>query len=196
MRRVFFGLLLAAAATLVILPAAALGAEYESFVGCDELAENPVPSHECAISDSPAAYFASDEEVEYEVCLEYPDTYFICSEPQAVEAEVLDGISLPTDESGLYHVYWYLAETETEIGSWAFEMKLPPPPPPPPPTPPAVPAPTSTPAPVAGPSAACVTAKKRVRRLSGRLHKAHGHKQKAKIRRSLKKARAAVKRLC
>jgi hypothetical protein len=195
MRRVFFGLLLAAAATLVILPTAALGAEYEAFVGCDELAENPVPSHECETADSPAAYIESDEGFEYEVCLEYPDTFFICSEPQSVEAEILDGISLPTDESGLYHVYWYLPEEETSIASWAFEMKAPPPPPPPP-TPPAAPAPTSTPAPVAGPSAACVTAKKRVRRLSGRLHNAHGHKQKAKIRRSLKKARAAVKRLC
>jgi hypothetical protein len=193
MKRVLFSLLLGATAALVVLPGTALGAEYEAFVGCDDLAENPIPSHECQIGDFPGAFFESNEDVEYDVCIEFPDTEFLCAEEQFAEAGFLYVNSITTNEPGMHYVSWYLTGTETEIGFWAFDMKEPPAPPPPPPPAPASTLPASTPA---GQSTACVAARKRVRRLNGQLHRALGKKQKARIRAKLRKARAVVRREC
>jgi hypothetical protein len=199
MRRYAVG---AIACVVAILFAAATGSaaaaapSYSTFVGCDDLSESPTPSHLCEVSDFPGAFFESDEEIEIEVCVEFPDGEGLCTEPSIAEAGVLYVSSIESHQAGEYFVGWYLAGTETEIGSFVFEMREPAPPAPPAP-PPAVAAPAPTPVPVPeGPSAACRGAEKQVRKLTAQLRRAENHGQKAKLRAKLKKAKAAVKRDC
>lgn len=193
MKRLLLGLLLAAAASLS-MPLAASAAEYTTFVGCDDLSANPVPSHVCQIGEFPGAYFESDVETEYEVCVEFPDTEFLCTEqPQLAEADVLYVNSITTGLEGDHLVIWYVEGVE--VGSWVFRMD----PPPPPPTLPPPPAPVTLippPAISTAPSPHCLAAQQHVAKLKGRLHKAHGAKQKSKIRAKLRIARAAARAAC
>jgi hypothetical protein len=192
MKKVLLGMVLAMAASLLI-PLTASAANYEIFVGCDELSPNPVPSHVCLTSDFPAAYFESEVDTEYEVCIENPAGAELCTEEEPAEGEVLYEEPLPSPlPAGDYVVYWYVGNTE--VGSWAFRLDSPPPPPPTPHVPAVVvPAP---PAPVAlGPSPACLKARLLVTKDKNRLKKA-GPKQKAKIQGKLRKAKAAAKNLC
>lgn len=186
----FLGLLLAAAA-LLLLPLSASAAEYKTFVGCDDLSPNPIPSHECQIGDFPGAYFESDVETEFEICVEFPDAEILCLDEQLAEAGVLYINSITSEIEGDHFVSWFVEGVE--IGSWGFRMNAPAPPPPPvtpapaSPTPPAL-APT--------PSAECLKAERRVGQLKNRLKKATGRKQRSRIRAKLRKARAAAKNLC
>lgn len=123
MRRLFIGLVLAAMA-LLLVPLPASAAEYETFVGCDDLAENPVPSHECQLGDFPGAFFESDVETEYEICIEFPDTEELCLEEQEAEAGVLYVNSIISELEGDHLVTWYVEGVE--VGSWAFRLNAPP----------------------------------------------------------------------
>jgi hypothetical protein len=191
MKRLILGLLLAAA-MLFATPLSANAAEYETFVGCDDLDENPVPAHVCQIGDFPGAFFASDVDTEYEVCVEFPDGEEACSEENFAEAGFLYVNSIFSELEGDHLVTWYVEGAE--IGSWLF--RLDPPPPPPVVTP--VPVPSATPPPpaVLGPSAQCIQAKQRVAKLKRRLRNANGRNQRVKMRGKLRKARAAQKRVC
>jgi hypothetical protein len=189
MRRLLLSLVLTATASAAFLPGSALAAEYNTFVGCDSFSESPVPSHACVLGDHPAAYFEADEDTEYEVCIQFPNLEFLCSEPAFAEAGLLYQNNFGTELAGQHYVYWYDALTEVEIGFWAVEMQEPPPL-----LLPLLVVETSPPAPTE--SAACVKAKQRVRRLKGRLRLASCSCQEAKIRPKLRKARAAVRRLC
>jgi len=187
-KRLALGLLLVTAAFLAV-PLSASAAEFETFVGCDDLSENPVPSHVCQAGDFPGAYFESDLDIEYDVCVEFPGGTFICAEEQLAEAGVLYVNSITTDLEGEHFVSWFVEGAE--VGNWAFRMDPPPPPAivtsPPPPAAPAV---------VPLPSVKCLKAKQAVNRLKIRLQKATGHKQKAKIRVRLKRARATARAAC
>ena len=168
-------------------------AEYETFVGCDTSAF-ATPSHACELGDIPGAFFESDEETEYDVCIEFPSGFFDCAEEQEAEAGSLYVNPLFPDELGDYLVSWYVGVEE--IGSWTFRID----PPPAPPAPPA-PAPLPAPAPVilpaiVSPTPACLKAKKRVSQLGSQLRNANGQKGKLKIRARLKAAKAAKKRVC
>lgn len=196
MKRLLLGFALVAAALLSI-PLSASAAEYETFVGCDDFAENPIPSHVCQVGDFPGAFFESDEETEYEVCVEFPNAEEECAEEQVAEAGVLYVNSIFSELEGTHLVSWYVGGAE--IGSWAFRLD----PPPPPPSPPAPPAPAPpalpvTPAPTVPPSRSpqCLQAQHRVSNLKKQLRNASGHKQKVKVRGKLKSARAKAKRLC
>jgi hypothetical protein len=189
MNRRLLGLVLATAASLLIAsPASA--AEYEAFVGCDDLAANPIPSHLCQYEDFPGAFFEADVDTEYDACVELPAGTVLCAEEQLAEAGSLHGISLPTESAGDYLVGWFVEDAPVEF--WEFRLH-PPPLPPPAPTisPPAV-----SPPPVAAPSLACLMARKRVGKFNRQLKSAKSKKQKAKIRVKLKNARAGVKRAC
>lgn len=83
-KRVLLCVSLAAVAVLSI-PALAGAAEYDAFVSCDDLSENPAPSHVCQIGDFPGAYFESDEDTEYDVCVEFPTGEELCAEEQFAE---------------------------------------------------------------------------------------------------------------
>jgi hypothetical protein len=193
MKRLFMGMALAAGA-LLLIPLPASAAEYETFVGCDGFAEPPVPSHVCQLGDLPGAFFESDVETEYEVCVEFPDAEEFCTEEEEeAEAGVLYVNLIFSELTGDHLVTWYVEGTE--VGSWEFRLDPPPPPPvvtPPAPTPSAPP----LPAVATGPSAQCLKAQQRVKKLRGRLRKADGRKQKAKIRAKLRNARTAEKRVC
>jgi hypothetical protein len=197
MKRLFLGLMLAAVASLSI-SASASAAEFETLVGCDDLAEIPVPAHVCQVGDSPGAYFESDVDTEYEVCVEFPDAAFFCAEEEEAEAGVLYVNPITSGLEGNHLVSWYV-EGE-EVGSWAFRLDPPPPPPSPPPPPPSPPAPAPVTAPLpavaSGPSAECLKARRRVDKLKGRLRKAAGIRQKTPIRGKLRSARATEKRVC
>lgn len=192
MKRLFLGAVLAAALALAI-PAAASAAEYETFVGCNYLTESPVPSHTCQVGDAPGAFFESDEETEYDVCVEFPDGFFDCAEEQEAEAEVLYVNRIFSDEPGDYLLSWFVGPTE--VGSWTFRLELPPAPPAPVPVPLPLPAPPVLPA-VAVPSPACVKAKKQVTKFKNKLQNTSGRKAKAKVRGKLKASKGAVKRAC
>jgi hypothetical protein len=185
--------MLVAGMILSAIPASAAAASYNTFAGCDDLAENPVPSHVCRLGDFPAAYFEADTDTEYEVCVEFPAGDFLCAEEQEAEAGVLMLNSLTTDETGDHFISWWVGDEE--VVSWTLRMD-PVPPPPAPVVPVVAPAPVIPPPAVApAPSAACLKAQQRIRGLSSRVRKAEGP-SKAKIRTKLKGARATVKRAC
>jgi hypothetical protein len=181
---ILLGALFVAAASLAI-PLSASAAQIETFVSCSDAA--PIPSHVCKVGDSPGAFFESDEDVEYDVCAEFPDGEELCLEDQEAEGGVLFVNSLTTNLPGNHLVTWFVEDVE--VGSWDFRMEPLPPPPvlAPPALPPSV-------APV-GPSAACLKARQRVRKLKTALRKA-GPEQKVKIRGKLGSARTAAKRAC
>lgn len=187
-KRLLLSALLVAIGSLAI-PLSASAAEIETFVACDDSAPIPVPSHVCKIGDSPGAFFESDEETEYDVCVEFPDGEALCAEQQLAEAGVLFVNTITTTLPGDHRVLWFVEGIL--VGSWDFRMDRPPAPPvlaPPAPPPPVV-------AP-AGPTPACLKARQRVRKLKSSLKKASGPKQKEKLRSKLKGARAATRRAC
>lgn len=189
MKRLFWGLLLMASASLLI-PMSATAAEFKTYVGCDDFAQSPVPSHVCLLGEFPGAFFESSADAEYEVCVEFPNQEFICAEEQEAEEGVLYVNSITTDQPGIHFVSWYVGDTE--VGSWSFRMDAPVPPTPPAPVvpPPAQPAVAPTPSPN------CLAAQLQVGKLKHRLQKAGGAKQKKKIRAKLRNARNAVNREC
>lgn len=192
MKRLSLGIVLTAAIALLI-PAAASAAEYETFVGCNYLTASPVPSHTCQVGDTPGAFFESDEETEYDICVEFPDGFFDCAEEQEAEADVLYVNRIFSDEPGEYLLSWFVGVVE--VGSWAFHLDSPPPPAPPAPAPLPLPAPPVLPA-VSVPSQGCLKAKSRVNQLKNKLQNTSERKAKAKVRSKLKAAKAAAKRAC
>lgn len=189
MKRLFVGLSVLAVGVLTV-PASAGAVEVETYVGCDTSA-SAVPAHTCKLGDSPGAFFAADEDTEYDVCVEFPSSEFLCAEGQFAEAGVLYVNQITTEELGEHFVAWYVEAVE--VDNWTFDIDAPPPPP----APPATPAPVITP-PAVSPviSPACVNARARVRSLSGRLRKAGSHQAKVRLRAKLKRARAAVRNAC
>ncbi|MET0304915.1 MAG: hypothetical protein ABW196_01650 [Solirubrobacterales bacterium] len=183
------------AAALLSIPSSAAAAEYDTFVGCDDLSENPVPAHVCQIGDFPGAYFESDEDTEYEICVAFPTEEVLCLEEQLAEGGILFVNSITSELEGNHVVSWFVEGVE--IGSWSFRMDAPPPPPPPPPPVTSAPAPPAPPVVTSSkPSVACSKAKQRVGQLKSRLRKAASRKQRARIRPKLKAARATVKSAC
>ncbi|HET6998780.1 MAG TPA: hypothetical protein VFI03_09335 [Solirubrobacterales bacterium] len=196
MRRLFLGFVLATAIAL-LASVSASAAEYDTFVGCDDLTENPVPSHVCQVGDFPGAYFASDVDTEYDVCVEFPSGTTLCAEEQFAEAETLYVNSITSEAEGNHFVSWYVEDVE--VGSWSFRLDPPPLPPadPPLPAPQVLPPPPPPPLPAAPlKSQGCLKAEGRVAQLKNRLRNTSGGKQKAKIRGKLRNARVEARRAC
>jgi hypothetical protein len=199
MRRCLFLVLVGAMGMLLVPSIASAAVSYRTFVGCDDLAVEPIPSHTCELGDFPAAYFESSEETEYEVCVEFPNEEVLCAEGQMAEAGVLYENSITSEMEGLHLVAWFVGETE--VGSFAFRIDAPEPPPVPPVVVPPPVASAPTPAPVAAvnpapPSPLCLTAQGQVTKLKGRLRKARTPRQKAKLRKALTAARAFADKSC
>jgi hypothetical protein len=198
MKRLILGLVLVALSALAIPGSASAAPTYTTFVGCDDTAENPEPSHECLTTDHMAAYFEASEETSYEVCLFQNVIEEIdCSSATEAEAETLYENRFTIAKAGDYEVVWFEFGTEVELGEWALSVKSPPPPPPPPPPSalPALPVPPVVLPALPTVSPACLAAQKRVKKLKAKIRRAHGL-QKAKLRGQLKKARAAVRAAC
>ncbi|HEY7255891.1 MAG TPA: hypothetical protein VH476_04330 [Solirubrobacterales bacterium] len=192
MKRLILGLVLAGLLALAVPSSAPAAATYNLFAGCDAAAENPQPSHTCLTTDHMAAYFEASEETEYEVCLfrnvvEELD----CSTPTVAEADTRFKNSFAITMPGKYELVWFNRVTESEIGEWDLAVESPPPPPPPPVVtpPPAAPLPSPV-------NTACLSGQKRVTALRAKVKRAHGRRQKAKLKAKLRKARAAVKAAC
>jgi hypothetical protein len=189
-RRALWGSVLLLAG-LLLIPAGAGAATYDTYVGCDT-GENASPADVCPLGSSPGAFFEADEGVEYDVCVEFPDGEFLCAEEQEAEAGVLYANQIETTLTGEHFVWWFVGGLE--VGSWSFRIDAPPPPAPPAPAPPPPPAPPAAVTPIVTP--ACVKAKARVRTLKTRLRQAVKPKPKARLRGKLKAARSAARRLC
>lgn len=189
MKRMLFGLILAAMGVLAI-PAAASAAEYETYVACSPSFAAP-PSESCQLGDTPGAFFEADEETEYEVCIEFPDGQYLCSEEELAEEGVLYVNEITSGIPGQHYADWWVGGVK--VAEWGFRLNSPPPPvtpvlpPPPPPAPPVA---------VPQPSAACLKAKAKVRKFKKQLQNAAKPKAKARIRPKLNRARAAARRLC
>jgi hypothetical protein len=190
-KRLLLGLLFTAAASFAV-PASASAAEYYFDVSCGLTADS-TPSHVCESDDQIGAFFASDEDTEYEVCVEFPNEDFVCGPEESASANVLYVNELTTDQLGVHGVSWWVGEEE--VGFWDVEVVQPPPPPAPPVLPAPVPAPTP-PAVAPAVSAACIKAKLKVRKLNQQTQKADAGKQKAKLRAQLRRSKAAAKRAC
>ncbi len=197
MKRLILGLALAGLIALAVPSSAPAANSYHGlFVGCDEAAEPPQPSHECLTTDHMAAYFEASEATKYEVCLYLKETIepLDCTAGEEADANTRYQNSLEIETPGDYEVVWFDLELEPEdeeIGVWELTMSSPPPPPPP--APPAA-APIVLPA-LPSVNTACLNTQKRVKKLKARVRKAHGQ-QKAKLKAKLKKARAAAKAAC
>lgn len=189
MKRLLLGLVVAFS---LLAPSSAGAADYTTFVGCDDLADNPVPSHVCLTKDFPAAYFEADVDTEYEICVEFPGGKVLCAEEQFAEAEVLYLNSITSELPGNHVVTWYVEGFE--VGSWTFRLDAPAPPPAP--VAPAPVIPVALPAVAPAPTAACLKSQQQVTKFKSRLRNAGSPKQKAKLRGKLKSARAATKNLC
>jgi hypothetical protein len=176
----------------LMMPLMASAATYETYVGCG-LTESTAPSEVCEIGSPVGAFFESDEETEYEVCVEFPNGEFLCAAEQEASQGVLYVNKITTDMPGTHYAVWYVEGVE--VAEWPFRMDSPPPPPAPPAVaPPAPPAPPVVSPP--GPSAACLQAKKRVGSLQSRLRRAVLPKAKNRLRAKLKQARVEKRRLC
>lgn len=169
----------------------ASAAEFSTYVACST-GQFATPSHVCQVDDVPGAFFESPEaEVEYDVCVTFPDAEVICAEEQEAEEGVLYVNAIFTDLAGNHFVNWYVEGTE--VGEWAFRMDEPAPPP----ALPALPAPLVVPpAVVPGPSQACLKASQRVRKAKAQLTAAKGAKAKKAARKRLNRAKAARKAAC
>ena len=183
------GLLLAATTALLAPMAASAAPTYETFVGCDAFSENPAPADVCQVGDLPGAYFESDVDTEYEVCVEFPPGVTLCVDEQEAKAGVLYVNVITSETEGVHRVSWFV-EGE-EVGSWDFRLD-----PPPPPVAPIVTTPPAQPAIAPAPSVECLKAQRRIGALKSRLRSVKGHSQKARIRGKLKNARATAKQAC
>lgn len=183
MKRLLLAFLLLATGWLMASPASSLGANL-AYVGCSSNAD-AAPSHVCQLGDRPGAFFESDTEVEYEVCVNFPSGEELCLGEQLAEPGVLFVNGITSGLPGTHLVTWFVEGAE--VAAWDFRLDVPPAPavvPPPPPT--VIPV-TST---------KCRDAKRRVEKLTTRLRKATKQKQKAAIRATLKNARASMRRAC
>jgi hypothetical protein len=166
-----------------------------------------LPSHVCQIGEEPGAFFESEAEVEYEVCVTFPSAETLCAEEQLAEEETLYVNEITTDVPGTHLVTWYVEGVE--VAAWSFRMDPVPPVTPPvttppvstPPVttalpPPAVGALAATPAPESKPSSACLSAKQQISKLGRQLSSAKSAKRKSTIRKALNKARTAKTRSC
>ncbi len=194
MKRLFLGAVFTLALALAI-PAAASAAEYETYVGCGTSASTP-PAGTCLLGDTVGAFFETDEETEYEVCVEFPDGIEECAEEQEADAEVLYVNKLVPDEIGTYFFSWYVEAAEVGAATVRLDPRpaplvppvLPPAPTPAPPPVAAVPVPVKT--------AACTKAENQVKQLKKQLRATSGRKAKTQVRGKLKGAKAAVNRAC
>ena len=140
LRRLIWLSLPLAVAALAIAPSSADAAGYTAYVGCTQTAQ-AAPAHACQIGDEPGAFFESDEETKYEVCVTFPNAETLCSEEEFAAGGTLYVNAITTELLGSHLVTWYVEGTE--VASWSFRMEEPPPAPPPSPVP--APTPTSTP---------------------------------------------------
>jgi hypothetical protein len=188
MKGLFWGIALAA--VIFLLAPVSANAAVSTYVGCG-ISPTSTPSHLCHLGDSPGAYFESDVDAEYDVCVEFPGGNELCAEEQFAEAGVLYVNKITSEFEGNHFVSWYVEGTE--VGSWLFRMDPVPPLPAPvlPPTLPPVP-PVVTPT----SSVACLKAKQRVKRLKGQLGNAKSRARKTLLRGKLKKARGDAELFC
>lgn len=115
-------------ATAATLASAAPG--YTTYVGCSATA-SAAPSHVCRLGDEPGAFFESPEaEVEYEVCVAFPNAETLCSEEELAEEGILYVNQITSDLPGTHLATWYVEGVE--VASWSFQIDAPPAPIPPP----------------------------------------------------------------
>lgn len=181
------------AVVAIVFPTAAFGANFSTYVGCSTLA-SAAPSHVCEVGDEPGAFFESpDAEVEYEVCVTFPDAETLCAEEEIADEGVLFVNAITTDLAGDYLVNWYVEGVE--VAEWTFRMNEPTPPTPPvtpvviPPTPPVVVQPP-------GPTPACLKSSRRVLKLQAQLKTTKAPKAKKALRKRLRGAKSTRKAAC
>ncbi len=184
-KRSLLAFLLLATGWLLATPTTSSAANFVAYVGCSNFAE-AAPSHVCQIGDNPGAFFESDTEVEYDVCVEFPTAVEDCLEEELVKPETLFVNAITSGIPGTHLVTWFVEDIE--VASWDFRLDAPPAPPA------VVPQPPATVIPVT--NTKCRDAKKRVQKLKARLRKATKAKQKAAIRATLKNAQASMRRAC
>jgi hypothetical protein len=182
-KRPLLALLLLATGWLLATPASSSAANFVAYVGCSGFVE-AAPSHVCQVGDEPGAFFESDTEVEYDVCVEFPNTQEICLREELIEPETLFVNAITSNIPGTHLVTWFVEGAE--VASWDFRMDAPPAVVPMPPAA-VVPALTNT---------KCRDAQRRVEKLKARLRKATKPKQKVAIRAMLKNARVSARRAC
>lgn len=189
MKRMFGAALICAAGLICTLPATAFGAGFSTYVGCSPAA-SAVPSHVCQLGDEPGIFFESPEEdVEYEVCVTFPDAETLCTEEQFAEEGALYVNAIFSEIPGDHLATWYVEGIK--IADWTFRLDAPAPPPvpTPAPVPPAVVIPL-------GPTPACLQATQRVKKLKAKLQAAHTAKAKESARKRLRKAKAKKNSAC
>lgn len=169
---------------------AAGAAEFKTYVGCG-LSREAVPADVCYLGDSIGAFFRVDgADVEYEVCVEFPDGEYLCAEDQAASEGTLYVNSITSEALGAHRVEWYVEDAL--INTWSFDLAAERPPPAP-----ELP-PATTPAPVApsGPSERCLKARTRVRALNTKIRVAKRRAAKERLREKMKVAKANRNILC
>ena len=197
MKRVLSFALIGAFGALAAVPSSALGAEYETYVGCS-VAAGALPSHVCQSTNRIGLFFESPEaDVTFEACVEFTGGEVCTEHLDEAKEGVLYVNEFTGGATGEYLATWRIEEEGggEEVRSGPFRIEPPPPPPPPAPvSPPAAP-PVVAPAPTE-PTPACLQAEQQVKRWTARLKHAHGPKAKAVARRKLRRAKAAARQAC
>jgi hypothetical protein len=181
--------LLSSTVGLMLMPASSPGANVVTYVGCSSTAEAP-PSHVCRLGDEPGAFFESETEVEYEVCVTFPNAETLCAEEEIAEAETLYVNTITSNLPGEHLVTWYIEGLQ--VASWSFRLDAPPAPAPialPPSSPTVVQPPT-------GQGPRCRNAKHRIAKLVARLRTAATHSERLRIQAQLKAARSHARSVC
>lgn len=109
-----------ALAALALFAPSARAAGYTAYVGCGLTAQT-APAHVCTVGDEPGAFFESEEDTEYEVCVTFPSAETLCSEEEFAAAETLYVNQIFTNLAGNHLVRWYVEGVE--VASWSFRLE-------------------------------------------------------------------------
>ncbi len=104
------------------VPASAGAAAYEHYVGCGDSTKTK-PSHACPRNSKKGAFFRSlNADVEYKVCVKFPNRTVICTKQphKAKEGQLYVNVITSTIP-GKHRVSWFVKGKK--VGSFAFRVE-------------------------------------------------------------------------
>ncbi len=125
--RLFMGTALAVScAAAALIPNSKAAEAPLAYVGCG-LQQGTAPSHLCKLSEGGefGAFFKSQAETTYVVCVEFPGGEQLCTNPQNAAAETLYVNKITTSLTGRHRVTWLVGGQQ--VASWSFQVPLEPP---------------------------------------------------------------------
>ncbi len=104
-----------------VVPASAGAAAYKHYVACG-IGHNAKPSHACYPKSKKGAFFESvNREVDYTVCVHFPNGKNLCAKAQPAEEGILYVNEITSTIPGKHRVTWFVKGKK--VGSFVFRVK-------------------------------------------------------------------------